>query len=100
MIRVVLVLLLALSSVSGAIATPKKPLTLAMVIDNACVVHLSDGSVWEVRPENRPKAAKWKSNSKIAVYRVEDRDFPFRLIIRPGDPTGEVVAVKRLIRYR
>lgn len=100
MVRVVLGLLLPLSLVSGAIATPKKPLTLAMVIDNACVVHLSDGSLWEVRPENRLKVAKWTPNSKIAVYRVEDRDFPFRLIIRPGDPTGEVAAVKRLVRYR
>lgn len=71
-----------------------------MVIDNACVVHLSDGSVWEVRPENRYKVVKWPSGSKIAIYKVDDRDFPFRLIIRPGDPTGEVAAVKRLIRYR
>jgi hypothetical protein len=43
---------------------------------------------------------KWPSGSKIAIYKVDDRDFPFRLIIRPGDPAGEVAAVKRLIRYR
>lgn len=81
-------------------ASHLRPLRLRAKIDSGVVVYLSDGSAWEVRVENRAKVSKWATDSPISVYRTSDTDFPFRLVLRPGDAGGEIVSVKRLTRVR
>ncbi len=69
-------------------ASHSKPLRLRAEIDSGVVVYLSDGSAWEVRVGNRAKVSAWTTGSPIGVYRTSDRDFLYRLILRPGDAGG------------
>lgn len=64
------------------------------------MLYLTDGSAWEIQGENRPKAAPCPQKTQIAVYKVEDREFPYRLVLRPGKANIDVVAARRLLRIK
>ena len=67
---------------------------------SAAVVYLSDGTAWEIRPENRPLAATWPAKTPIGVYKVDDRDWQYRLVLRPGKSDGDMVAARKMRRIR
>lgn len=95
----IVILLAILGPAVGSKPTPKH-LTLKASLDAGTVVYLSDGSVWEVRPENRPKVATWAIKEKVAVYRNGDRIWPYVLVLRPGDSSGGVAGARRLIKVK
>lgn len=97
--RLLLALVLTLACLSSA-GGMIKTLTLTASADSACVLYLSDGSAWEIRGENRPKAASWPMKTQIGVYKVEDREFAYRLVLRPGKSNGDIVAARRLVRIK
>jgi hypothetical protein len=97
-----LFLLLVLLSTCSAMAGDgqKRALSVMTSADAACVLYLSDGSAWEVRVENRPKAGAWPAKTPVGVFKVDDREWPYRIVARPGKANGEVVAARRLVRIR
>ncbi len=98
--KLVVILLVAVSCLALAGGGKAKPLAVLVSADAACVMYLTDGSAWEIRVENRPKAAAWPAKTLVGVYRVDDREWPYRLIARPGKANGEVVGARRLVRIR
>lgn len=79
---------------------PAKPVTITARAGSAAVVYLSDGTAWEIRPENRPLAATWPAKTPIGVYKVDDRDWQYRLVLRPGKSDGDMVAARKMRRIR
>ncbi len=71
---------------------------LTAIVDSGTVLYLSDGSAWEIRRENRAKAAAWPKGEVIATYQANDREFPYRLVLRPGRDDGDVISANRLVR--
>lgn len=65
------------------------------------VLYLSDGTTWEIRHEDRARAANWPKGEAIGVYKTSaDRDFPYRLILKPGRNDCDIVSAKRLLREK
>jgi hypothetical protein len=87
---------LALPQKSRARRSP----TITASVDSGVALYLSDGSAWEIRPENRPKTAGWPKGVSIGVYKTADGPYPYRLVLRPGKADGEIVSAKRLQRIR
>jgi hypothetical protein len=73
-------------------------LTVANVIERGLVVLLSDGSGWEVRPEDRGKSDTWQRGKKVGVYATDDATYPYRLIYDPAMRDTTVVSAKYLKR--
>jgi hypothetical protein len=71
---------------------PHRPLTVAATLEAGVVVYLSDGSAWEIRAENRQKAAVWPKGVVVGVYKANSGQYPYRLVLRPGKPDGVVVS--------
>lgn len=78
----------------------RRSLHIVTSIDSATVLMLSDGSAWEIRTENRTKAAAWSKDGSLRVYKVDDRDFPYRIVIDAGKASSGVVSAKRLTRVK
>ena len=76
------------------------PLAVSTTADSGLVLYLSDGSAWEIRHENRDKAKAWPKGARVGIYRTEDHDYPYRLLLRPGQSDGDIISAKRLQRVR
>ena len=98
--KLLLIIVLALACIGSTGGGKPKMLTLTASADAACVLYLSDGTAWEIRVENRPKANAWPMKTQIGIYKVEDREFPYRLVLRPGKSNGDIVAARKLIRIK
>jgi hypothetical protein len=83
----------------ATLASPIGPrVTIKAVGDNGTVAFLSNGETYEVRALNRPKVASWPHDQEIGVYVTSDREFPYRLVLRPGHDDADIVSAIRLTR--
>lgn len=98
--RFLLIPALTLACLSAAGGAKPKTLSISATVDRGTMLCLTDGSAWEVRPENRPKVASWPMKTQVAVYKIDDREFPYRLVLRPGKSDGDIVAARRLTRIK
>lgn len=95
-----LFLLVWLVAISFAGPVRSKTLTVKSKIDHGCVVFLSDGTGWEIRQENRAKVDAWPAKARVAIYKINDRGFPYRIVLDPDGGSGDVVSANRLLRVR
>jgi hypothetical protein len=101
-ITAILALLLCLA----AFASPQRArahqrrITLESTADSGVIAYLSDHSAWEIRTENRAKISQWPKGEPVGVFKITDPDFPYRLVLRPNEANGEIVAAKPLHRVR
>lgn len=102
MVRLIAVLTLIVLAATCFTQAPRarRPLTLTASADSGCVLYLSDGSVYEVRSENRIKASTWKAGSPVGIFRANDKLFPYRIVLKPGKADGDVVSAIRLTRVK
>ena len=77
-----------------AAAEKKEPLTLSVNIDGGRELILSDGSHWEVAPEDRPISSLWITPFPLKLTQGQDPAYP--CILRNLN-TQEIVNVKLLL---
>lgn len=97
--RPLLTLTLLIACVGTSFADKPK-LAVSATAARGCILYLTDGSAWEVRAENREQAASWPLKTQVAIYRTNDSAWPYRLILRPGKPDGDILSAKRLVKVR
>ena len=72
---------------------PKGPLPhITQVMNGGKELHLSDGTIWEIRPEDVIISGSWLFPSDIAISSSGDAKYPHRLTNRI---TGTYVLAKK-----
>src|SRR5690242_8651967 len=66
--------------------------------DHGTIIFLTNGDAYEIRVENRQKAASWPKGETVTFYTINDRSFPYRLVIRAGRDDADVIAANKLER--
>lgn len=61
--------------------TPPQPnLFLSININNGQKIQLTDGTIWEINPQNYATSAAWLASIPIKIVPSDDPDFPYLLV--------------------
>jgi hypothetical protein len=93
-----LVLMLATAhSVEGRVAQQNKPKVAGPILQenlkNGSYIRLSDGSLWNIRPEDAPITQGWITPVEINATPSGDKDYPYTLT---NSLTGSSVKAKKV----
>ncbi len=81
-----------LRQVATTTQAKEQPLFLSINIDNGQKIELTDGSIWEVDPEDYPTSQIWISPIPIKVVPSNNTDYPFLLV---NKTTGVSIKVRK-----
>lgn len=68
--------------------------------EGGLILYLSDGSSWEIRHDDAAKTVHWPAGKRAAIFRTNDGAYPYRIMLNPGEPDGQLVSAKRLQRIK